>query len=66
MRKGSLRRGVIGGGVISVFSAATLASRSADPLPTFAYVLAFALVCVALALCLVVAINRPAKPPISS
>jgi hypothetical protein len=66
MRKGSLRRGMLGGGVISVFSAATLASRSADPLPTFAYVLAFALLCVALALFLVVALNRLAKPPIRS
>lgn len=66
MRKGSLRRGMIGGGVISVFSAATLASRSADPLPTFAYVLAFALLCVALALVLVVALNRPPKPSIRS
>jgi|BarGraIncu00222A_1022003.scaffolds.fasta_scaffold375390_1 hypothetical protein len=66
MRKGSLRRGMIGGGVISVFSAATLASRSADPLPTFASVLAFAFLCVALALFPVVALNRPAKPPVSS
>lgn len=66
MRKGSLRRGMIGGVVISVFSAATLASRSADPLPTFAYVLAFALLCVALALFLVVAVNRSPKPPIRS
>jgi hypothetical protein len=57
---------MIGGGVISVFSAATLASRSADPLPTFAYVLAFALLCVALALVLVVALNRPPKPSIRS
>jgi hypothetical protein len=66
MRKGSLRRGMIGGVVVSVFCAATLASRSADPLPTFAYVLAFALSCVALALFLVVALNRPPKPPIRS
>jgi hypothetical protein len=66
MRKGSLRRGMIGGVVVSVFCAATLASRSADPLPTFAYVLAFALSCVALALFLVVALNRPPKPPIGS
>ena len=66
MRKGSVRRGILGGGVISAFSAATLANRSADPLPTFASVLAFALLCVALALVLVVAVNRPPKPPIRS
>ena len=66
MRKGSLRRGMIGGGVISVFSAATLASHSADPLPTFAFVLAFALSCVALPLFLVAALNRPPEPPIRS
>jgi hypothetical protein len=64
MRKANVRRGMIGGGVMSLFVAATLASRSADPLPTFASVLAFALSCVALAVVLVVAINRPPKPPI--
>jgi hypothetical protein len=66
MRKASLRRGMLGGGFISVFSAATLASRSADPLPTFTYLLAFALLCVALALLLFVALNRLGEPPISS
>lgn len=64
MRKVNVRQGMIGGVVMSFFVAATLASRSADPLPAFAYVLAFALSCVALAVVLVVAVNRPPKPPI--
>jgi hypothetical protein len=55
---------MIGGVVISVFTAATLASRSADPLPTFASVLVFAFLCVALALFLVRAAIRPPKPPV--
>jgi hypothetical protein len=60
----NVRRGVIGGGAVSLVSAVTLASRSADPLPTFAFVLVFTLSCVALAIVLVVAINRAPKPPI--
>lgn len=64
MRKLNVRQGVIGGVAISLFSAVTLASRSPDPLPTFAFVLAFTLSCVALAVVLVVAMNRPPKPPI--
>ena len=63
MRKLNLRQGVIGGGVVSLTSAAMSAGRSADPLPTFAATLAFALLSVALATLLVVAVNRHPGPP---
>ncbi len=64
MRKLNVRQGVIGGSVVALVSAAMSAGRSADPLPTFVATLAFALSCGALAIVLVVAVNRPPKPPI--
>ncbi len=64
MRRLSFKRGIVGGVGMSLFTSTTLAGRSADPLPTFAYVLAFTLSCVALAIVVVAAINRPPKPPI--
>ena len=55
---------MIGGFVVALFGAVTSASRLPHPLPTFAYVFAFALSCAALAIVLIVAINRPPEPPI--
>jgi cobalamin synthase len=62
----NVQRGLVGGGAVSLVCAATVASRSADPLPTFAYVLVFALACTALAVALVAAFNRPPRQPAGS
>ena len=64
MRKLNIRQGIIGGSAVALVSAAGAAGRSPDPLATFAFYLAFGLPCVALAVALVAAINRPPKPPI--
>jgi hypothetical protein len=47
VRRLNIRQGVIGGGVVALMSAAGIAGRSSDPLPTFLGVLAFSLVCIA-------------------
>ncbi len=64
MRKLNIRQGMIGGIAVGLISASAAAGRSPDPLPTFASVLAFALVCVAAVGGVAVVVNRPPKPPI--
>jgi hypothetical protein len=62
MKKLNVRQGIIGGGVVSLMCAAGAAGRSADPLPTFATVLAFCLVCAAPVVGLAALANRADKP----
>ncbi len=64
MRKLNIRQGIIGGLVVALVGAAAVAARSADPLPTFASVLAFAVACVAVVIGLALAVSRPPKPPV--
>jgi hypothetical protein len=64
MRHLNVRQGMIGGSAAALVSAAAAAGRSPDPLPTFASILAFAMVCVAAVAGLAVAVNRPPKPPV--
>jgi hypothetical protein len=63
MRALNVRQGVIGGVVVSFVLAAAAAGRSTDPLPTFGCVLAVALSAAALAIVLVVAVNRRSQSP---
>jgi hypothetical protein len=58
MRRLNIRQGVIGGGVVALMSAAGIAGRSSDPLPTFLGILAFCLVCIAPILGLAALVNR--------
>ena len=60
----NIRRGVLGGGVVAVISAAGAAGRSTDPLATFAGFLVVGLVAIGLATLLVVTIKRRSQPPI--
>lgn len=65
MRRLNIRQGVIGGSIVALMSAAGLAGRSPDPLPTFLGVLAFCLACTAPFIGLAVLVNRSAdKPPV--
>ena len=66
MKRLNIRQGVIGGSIVAVISAAGIAGRSPDPLPTFAGILAFCLACTAPILGLAVLINRAGavKPPV--
>jgi hypothetical protein len=64
MRKLNVRQGMIGGGVVALVSAASVASHSPDPLPTFVAVFAFALSCAVLAIVLIVVMHRPPGPPV--
>ena len=63
MKKLNIRQGIVGGGVVALISAAGIAGRSPDPLPTFATVIAFCLVCGAPVVGLAVLFNRADKPP---
>jgi peptidoglycan/LPS O-acetylase OafA/YrhL len=63
MRLLKVRQGAIAGVVLSFVLAAAIAGRSADPLPTFGYVLAVALLATVLAILCVAAINRRSQPP---
>lgn len=62
MKRLDVRQGIIGGGVVSLTCAAGAAGRSPDPLPTFATVMAFCLVCVAPVAGLAALANRADKP----
>jgi hypothetical protein len=62
MKKLNVRQGIIGGGVVSLMCAAGAAGRSPDPLPTFAAVLGFCLLCVAPVVGLAALANRADKP----
>jgi len=64
MKKLNVRQGIVGGGVVWLISAAGIAGRSPDPLPTFASVAAFCLVCAAPVVGLAVLVNRADKPPV--
>jgi len=65
MKRLNIRQGVIGGSIIALMSAAGIAGRSPDPLPTFVGVLAFCLACTAPLVGLAVLVNRAAdKPPV--
>jgi hypothetical protein len=66
MKRLNVRQGIVGGGVVALMSAAGVAGRSPDPLPTFAGVLAFCLVCAASVIGLAVLVNRADadKPPV--
>ena len=63
MRELKVRQGTIAGFVMSFVLAAALAGRSADPVPTFGYVLAVALSATVLLIVCAVAINRRSQPP---
>jgi hypothetical protein len=63
MRELKVRQGAIAGFVVSFVLAAAMAGRSADPLPTFGYVLAVALSATVLLIVFAVAINRRSQPP---
>lgn len=63
MRALNFRQGAIAGVVVSFVLAAAIAGRSADPLPTFGYVLAVALSATVLAIVCMAAINRRSQPP---
>lgn len=63
MRALDVRQGAIGGSVVTVFSAASLSGRSADPLPTFITVLAVGLTATGLATALAVALDRHRNDP---
>ena len=62
MNKLNVRHGIVGGGVVWLVSAAGIAGRSPDPLPTFASVTAFCLVCAASVLGLAVLVNHADRP----
>ncbi len=64
MKKLNVRQGIVGGGVVALLSAAGIAGRSPDPLPTFASVIAFCLICVAPVVGLAALVNRADKPPV--
>jgi hypothetical protein len=65
MKRLNIRRGVIGSSIVALMSAAGIAGRSPDPLPTFVGVLAFCLACGAPIFGLAVLVNRADadKPP---
>jgi biotin transporter BioY len=63
MRELKVRQGAIAGFVVSFVLAAALAGRSADPVPTFGYVLAVALSATVLVIVTAAAINRRSQPP---
>lgn len=63
MRVLKVRQGTIAGFVVSLVLGAAIAGRSADPLPTFGYVLAVALSATVLVIVCAVAINRRSQPP---
>ena len=63
MRELKVRQGAIAGFVVSFVLAAAMAGRSADPLPTFGYVLAVALSATVLVIVTAAAINRRSQPP---
>lgn len=63
MRALKVRQGAGAGVVMSFVLAAAIAGRSADPLPTFGYVLAVALTVTVLTIVGLVAINRRTRPP---
>ena len=63
MRELKVRQGAIAGFVVSLVLAAALAGRSADPVPTFGYVLAVALSATVLVIVCAVAIKRRSQPP---
>ena len=58
MRRLNVRQGIVGGGVVALISAAGIAGRSPDPLPTLVGVVAFCLVCGAPVIALAVLLNR--------
>lgn len=67
MKRLNIRQGVIGGSIVALMSAAGIAGRSSDPLPTFVGVLAFCLACGAPVFGLAVLINRADRadrPPV--
>ena len=63
MRPQKVRQGATAGVVVSFVLAAAMAGRSADPLPTFGYVLAVALTATLLVIVGAVAINRRLQRP---
>ena len=63
MRELKVRQGAIVGFIVSLVLAAAMAGRSADPVPTFGYVLAVALSATVLLIVCAVAINRRSQPP---
>jgi hypothetical protein len=64
LKKLNVRQGVVGGGVVAIMSAAGIAGRSLDPVPTFVGVVAFCLLCGAPVIGLAVLLNRADKPPV--
>lgn len=66
MKRLNIRQGMVGGAIVALMSAAGIAGRSPDPLPTFAGVVAFCAVCVAPVIGLAVLINRADadRPPV--
>ena len=63
MRELKVRQGAVAGFVVSLVLAAALAGRSADPVPTFGYVLAVAFSATVLVIVTAAAINRRSQPP---
>ena len=63
MKRLNTRQGVIGGSIVALMSAAGIAGRSPDPLPTFVGVLAFCLAGTAPLGGLAVLVNRAADEP---
>lgn len=63
MARLNIRQGMVGGGVVAVMSASGAAGQSADPLPTFASTLVFALACAGAVIGFLVIVDRSSKSP---
>lgn len=63
MRTLKIRQAATAGVVVSLVSAAAIAGRSADPLATFGYVLAVALLVTVLTIVCIAAIDRRSQLP---
>lgn len=63
MRQLKVRQGATAGLIMSFILAAAYAGPSAEPLPTFAYILAVGLAMTLVVTVIAVAINRDAKRP---
>jgi hypothetical protein len=63
MRQLKVRQAAMAGLIMSFILAAAIAGQSAEPLPTFAYILAVGLAMTLVVTLIGVAINREARPP---
>lgn len=63
MRQLKVRQAAVAGLIMSFILAAAIAGQSAEPLPTFAYILAVGLAMTLVVTVIGVAINREGRPP---